>query len=389
MVPYLVLYVMVPSARVRLFMLLLFCALFHAHFAGPSGVLPIIVLATITYLCARSGSRLAIKGAIVVCVLALAFYKYAFFISVEVIGAVFSGQGKALSDYAASTLPALPPLAISFFTFEFVHYLYEVLKGGKPITSPFRFAAFAIFFPSLVAGPIKRYQQFLPSLESGLHNTDLRRCASGLVLVAVGFFKKLVIADNCTRFTEAYRDQFVELDPAMRWLFLVLLSFRIYMDFAGYSDIAIGLARIMGVDLPANFNWPYLACNIKDFWQRWHMSLSSWIRDYVYIPLGGNRGGLAKTILNAGIAFALCGLWHGPHWNFVVWGLYHGLGFGICLGYRHLGFVGARLYRLLQAVPFLGWLITYLFVAFGWLIFFYPPEEALFKMVLLFKGASL
>ncbi|HMO20280.1 MAG TPA: MBOAT family O-acyltransferase, partial [Candidatus Melainabacteria bacterium] len=101
-----------------------------------------------------------------------------------------------MSDYAVSTLPALPPLAISFFTFEFVHYLYEVLKGGKPITSPFRFAAFAIFFPSLVAGPIKRYQQFLPSLESGLHNTDLKRCASGLVLVAVGFFKKLVIADN-------------------------------------------------------------------------------------------------------------------------------------------------------------------------------------------------
>ncbi|MEZ4538056.1 MAG: hypothetical protein R3D26_24110, partial [Cyanobacteriota/Melainabacteria group bacterium] len=178
-VPYLVLYVLVPSARIRLFMLILFCAIFHAHFAGPSGVLPIIVLATITYLCARSGSRPLIKGAIVLCVLALAFYKYAYFISGEVVGVLFSGQGKALSNYAASTLPALPPLAISFFTFEFVHYLYEVLKGGKPITNPFRFAAFAIFFPSLVAGPIKRYQQFLPSLESGLHNTDLRRCASG------------------------------------------------------------------------------------------------------------------------------------------------------------------------------------------------------------------
>ncbi len=389
-IPYLVLYLAIPVARLRFYLLILFCLVFHFHFAGPAGVIPIFVLGSVTYLCALSNNRVLIQSAIFFCVAALCFYKYTFFISEEIVSLFFSGQGRELASIASSSLPASPPLAISFFTFEFVHYLYEVLKGGRPIEAPLKFVSFAIFFPSLVAGPIKRYQQFLPSLEEALGRTDWRLVASGVLLVAVGFFKKLVVADNLTLFTEAYSNRFVELSLAGRWFFLLALSYRIYMDFSGYSDIAIGLARIMGVSLPANFNWPYCAENIRDFWQRWHISLSSWIRDYIYIPLGGSRSGQLRTLFNAAVAFALCGLWHGPHWHFVLWGLYHGFGFAVCAIYRKAPFgSGEMFYRFLARFPLLKVLLTFLFVSFGWLLFFYDPQDAFFKCSLLFWGRSL
>jgi len=371
--------------------LLVFCAIFHTHFAGAAGVIPIIVLALISYGCGLSRNKHLIAAAITICVLALCFYKYLFFISDEVIGALYPEFGKSFKLIFSSVLPAAPPLAISFFTFEFVHYLYEVKKGGEPIKNPLHFALFSIFFPSLVAGPIKRYSQFIPSLEEAVKKINWRQVTLGLVLVCLGFFKKLCLADNLTSCTEYYANKFEIITLGERWLYMIGLSFRIYLDFSGYSDIAIGLARMMGITLPPNFNWPYLALNLRDFWHRWHISLSTWIRDYVYIPLGGNRHGIWRTAFNGAFAFALCGLWHGAHWNYIVWGLYHGIGVSLCLAYpKLLGSFGLKLQVFLARYWLVKWLMTYLFVAFGWILFFFPLPDAIEKIRFLFTpGYSL
>lgn len=389
LVPFLIIYWFTPRPLARMIVLLVFCAIFHTHFAGAAGVIPIIVLAVITYFCGRTQNKHAIAAAIGICVAALCFYKYLFFISDDIVGALNPELGKSFKLIFTTLLPATPPLAISFFTFEFVHYLYEVKKGGEPIKNPLHFALFSIFFPSLVAGPIKRYRQFIPSLDEAVKKIDWHNVVLGLVLVCSGFFKKLCLADNLTSYTEYYADKFHLIYLPERWVYLVALSFRIYLDFSGYSDIAIGLARMMGVTLPANFNWPYIALNIRDFWHRWHISLSLWIRDYVYIPLGGNRHGMARAIFNGALAFALCGLWHGAHWNFIVWGLYHGLGLSICLAYvTVLGNAGIKIQSFLAKYWLIKWLATYLFVAFGWLLFFFPLPEAIDKFMLLFSPDS-
>jgi alginate O-acetyltransferase complex protein AlgI len=190
--------------------------------------------------------------------------------------------------------------------------------------------------------------------------------------VLVGFFKKLVIADNA-----ALAIELLDARPgATRGsvaLLMVLLSVRILFDFSGYSDIAIGLARMLGLELPANFRYPYIARNIAEFWQRWHISLSRWIRDYIYIPLGGGRRGLLLKTVNLSIAMFLCGLWHGAAWHFGLWGLYHGFGLA-----AHSLWERSSLSRRLAGARFARWAgiaFTDAFVAFGWLLFFYPVER--------------
>lgn len=361
----------------RQWWLLIGCATFHYYFAGPAGVLPIVVLGIVTYLAALSRRRGLCSGAIALSVLALVFYKYTLFLSSGLVGYFSPELGAAAVQRAQGWLPSAPPLGISFFVFEFVHYLVEVQRGGEPIRRPLDFALFSIFFPSLVAGPIKRYTQFIPSLHAGLARVELADVAAGAQRIALGFFKKVVIADNLTLALNYHESSFATLTPGQSWLFFVGLGVRILFDFSGYSDIAIGLARLMGVSLPENFNWPYVATSLQDFWQRWHISLSSWIRDYVYIPLGGNRHGVFRKLLNGLIAFTLCGIWHGPAWNFALWGLWHGLGLAIQSTYQTaLGPVGRAIAGLFDFLPVLGWLLTILFVGFGWLLFFYPVDHA-------------
>ena len=170
-----------------------------------------------------------------------------------------------------------------------------------------------------------------------------------------------------------------------RWVIVGAIAFRILLDFSGYSDIAIGCAQLLGITLPENFNWPYAARSIQDFWQRWHISLSSWIRDYVYIPMGGNRHGALRRVCNAAFAFAVCGLWHGPAWHFVIWGVYHGLGLVICSTYRQLPAVGVKLGRFFDISPNLCLVLTQGFVWIGWLLFFYPSAQAWHMTQLLFS----
>lgn len=383
------LYWLVRAPWLRLGALLLGCTLFHAQFAGAAGMLPIIVLSLTTYAAGLWRNKWALRLGMALPVLALAFYKYTHFLSLNILGALSPELGAQADKLALAHMPATPPLAVSFFAFEFVHYLYDVGKGQPSIRNPAHFWAFTFFFPSLVAGPIKRYQQFIGSLKEGLARVVPDDIKVGLARIALGFFKKVVIADNLTAALEHYHGQYGSLGVGERWLFLVALGLRILMDFAGYSDIAIGLARLMGIRIPENFDWPYLATSVQDFWRRWHISLSSWIRDYVYVPLGGNRHGLPRKIANGLLAFALCGLWHGPAWNFVLWGVYHGVGLAISANYATLlGRPGRWLASALARAPYLGWAATLLFVLFGWLLFFYPVGEAWHLFKLLFVKAA-
>lgn len=384
---FLPLYWLMPGSRMRLFLLLAFCLVFHAHFAGAAGMIPIIVLAAITFAIGRAEKRSLCLWGIVICALSLCWYKYAHFLARDLIMPLNDSIGLDADRAVSTLLPITPPLAISFFTFEFVHYLFEVRRGNPAIKNPLSFLAFTFFFPCLVAGPIKRYGQFLPALEEGLRKPRSQMVALGLLQVAAGYAKKVLLADNLTVYIISMEPHFPYTDHCGRWLFLLALSLRIYFDFSGYSDIAIGLARMMGIEIPANFNWPYLATSVRDFWQRWHISLSTWIRDYIYIPLGGSRRGQFFRLLNATIAFAICGLWHGAAWHFVLWGIYHGAGLIVSSTYRKaLGKPGAALGKLFDRLPVLAWALTMLFVAFGWLLFFYPLNRALYMARLLMGG---
>lgn len=374
------LYWLTPSRQARLALLLAGCAIFHGHFAGAAGVIPIVVLGIATYFAGRSGRSGWCLAVIALCVASLGIYKYSPFFVGSALGFFDAQLAEKSALWIRQVLPATPPLAISFFTFEFVHYLYDVRKGRMRITSPVDFALFSIFFPSLVAGPIKRCGDFLPALHRGVAAVATADVALGLGRVAIGFAKKVLISDNLAEIINYYGPKFTEQPLGHRWLLFTAIAFRILLDFSGYSDIAIGLARMFGIALPENFRWPYLACSLQEFWQRWHISLSTWIRDYIYIPLGGSRFGVGRKILNGFIVFALCGLWHGAAWNFIMWGVFHGAGLAICSNYRQLlGRAGARIGAFFDRFTPLSWALTTGYVWLGWLLFFYPLPQA-YKM---------
>jgi alginate O-acetyltransferase complex protein AlgI len=371
------------SPLLRLWVLLVGCAVFHTHFAGPAGVIPIIVLATLTYLAGLTRKTWVCVPIIVLCVLALVFYKYTRFLGTEVLAYVWPHARDLVWHYQSRNW-MMPPLAISFFVFEFVHYLVDVCRGGPAIKNPLGFALYSIFWPSIVAGPVKRYQDFMPALHQGIRTVNTQDVAVGVTRVGWGLFKKL-IADTLTAFLTYWGPHFDSFDLLWRWGFVVGLGFRILLDFSGYSDMAIGFARMHGIRLMENFNWPYLATSITTFWHRWHISLSTWIRDYVYIALGGGRCGVLRKVGNGLLAFALCGLWHGAGWNFLVWGVYHGVGLAVSSNYRRaLGGVGEAISRWLGENTPVAWGATMLYVMVGWVFFFYPLSDACHMVGLLF-----
>ncbi|MBI5132493.1 MAG: MBOAT family protein [Rhodopseudomonas palustris] len=386
----------VPIPLARRLLLLLASVTFQVHFSGPAGVLPIIVLAVGTYFVALSRNRLLCALWITVCALALIFYKYTHFLFQGIIGVAFPDLAKSGEEALAGILPTLPPLGVSFFVFEFVHYLMEIRRGHRPIRSPLTFALFTSFWPSLVAGPIKRYRQFSVSLSHGARNVSSDDVIAGMVRLAIGICKKF-LGDVLTSWIQSQQASFDVLPLSVRWGIVVAIAFRILLDFSGYSDMAIGFARMMGIRLPENFNWPYIAHSITDFWRRWHISLSTWIRDYIYIPLGGSRHGLMRKSLNGFIAMALCGLWHGAAWNFALWGVYHGVGLAIAgaLPLPRLlsekpplvfsSFRPAALAATWLAWRGFSWAATMLFVMIGWLLFFYPVDQAFHMTLRLFS----
>ncbi len=219
------------------------------------------------------------------------------------------------------------PLAISFFTFEFVHVLVDVYLGKVRSLGLRDFALFALFFPTMVAGPIKRYQNFVPQIDQ-VRTFESLSFAAGTYRIIMGLAKKVVVADSMTPLVAPLITPGAVYGPLDYWVGVLAYTVKIYFDFSGYSDIAIGVAQLLGYDILENFDRPYRSRNISQFWRRWHISLSSWIRDYLFIPLGGSRRpGL--TLLNLGVVMAISGLWHGAAWHFVIWGLWHGAGMAV------------------------------------------------------------
>lgn len=252
------------------------------------------------------------------------------------------------------------PLGISFFTFQLISYLVDVYRGDvKTENNLWRFATYILMFPHLIAGPIVRYAQIRDELAH--RSFDHRRLGLGIQYFVSGLCQKVLIANTVAPLADYAFGLRGHLDASIAWLGIVSYTLQIYFDFGGYSNMAIGLAFMLGFTFPKNFDYPYAARSITEFWRRWHMSLSFWFRDYLYIPLGGNRGGQWKTIRNLIVVFFLTGLWHGAAWKFIIWGLFHGTFLLI-----------ERLWlsrRLVRFGSFVAWTYTILVVMVGWVFF--------------------
>lgn len=263
-----------------------------------------------------------LAGTAVACLGVLFFFKYFNFVS-ESVTAVFRLFAIQMNPVL---LNLLLPVGISFYTFQTLSYVIDVYKGDVKAEHHFGYyAAFISFFPQLVAGPIERTNNLLPQIKAE-HKFSYDQATYGLKLMAWGYFKKIVIADTLSQFVSKVYDAPQGFSGFALILATVFFTLQIYCDFSGYSDIAIGTAKLLGINLMTNFKSPYFSQSIKEFWSRWHISLSTWFRDYVYIPLGGSRVGKIRHAVNLLITFLVSGLWHGANWTFVIWGGIHGLG---------------------------------------------------------------
>jgi alginate O-acetyltransferase complex protein AlgI len=297
------------------------------------------------------------------CLTILGFFKY-FGFFVESARTLLTAAGLQPGPVL---LKIILPVGISFYTFQSLGYVFDIYRKVAPACDDFvTFAAFDAFFPQMVSGPIERGHQLIPQLQAD-HVFDPAFLQDGLSMILVGFFKKVFVADNCAVLANYAFAPATHLNGYWAVLGVVAFAFQIYGDFSGYTDIARGSAKLLGIDLVENFRFPYLAQNPSDFWFRWHISLSRWFRDYLYIPLGGNRGSRWQTLRNLGVTMLLVGLWHGASWIFVLWGAYHGV---LLILYRFppLNLLAGKEDRFsrrsLIAVP-LMWLL----VLVGWAIF--------------------
>ncbi len=271
-----------------------------------------------------------------------------------------------LLDYAL-------PIGISFYTFHGMSYVFDIYnKKQKPIKSLVNYAVFVSFFPLLVAGPIERASHLLPQIEKE-RKFSYMQSIHGCRLILWGFFKKVVIADNLSIIVDGIFQNYTSESAPNLILGAIAFSFQIYCDFSGYSDIALGTAKLFGIELLSNFKFPYFSRDIAEFWRRWHISLSTWFKDYLYIPLGGSKNGLYKTIRNTFIIFIVSGFWHGASWNFIIWGFIHSCFFlPILLSKRnrkHVNEVVAYNTKLPSRKEFLSMLSTFTLVTIAWVFF--------------------
>jgi len=321
--PCVLLYYLLPSWRnwvIVFFGVLFFLYYGNYHFGGFWGSVCVLIFAweLLTSRLYQPGSRWCLAG-IVQAVLILCAFKYLVF---------FSHAYNDVADWIQ--LPQLKgvhrlilPLGISFFTFEFIHYAADVYWGKIKKSRLDQYASFIFFFPTMVAGPIKRFQEFAPQIKHAKLNYDL--ITQGITRILCGLVKKHLFADTFALWSDHLNtDAALNADPLTLSVWILAYGMKIYFDFSGYSDIAIGSGNLFGIRVPENFNWPYLSRNITEFWRRWHISLGRWIFDYVYAPLGGSKNGEYRTWVNLMITFAVSGLWHGAAYNFILWGLWHG-----------------------------------------------------------------
>jgi len=302
---------------------------FYAVGAGPTTLLLLLTMA-VNYIAGRSlepdewalanrRKRVVLISVLCFNVASLVVWKYAGFLTMQLNGfaQLFGG------DFPVTHL--VLPIGISFYTFHNISYVVDIYRGERPaLREPVSFVTYISMFPQLVAGPIVRYREIADQLpQERTHRLD--DIAAGFPRFALGLCKKVIVADSLSPLVEAcFSTPGDKMTFAIAWLGAITYTLQLYFDFSGYSDMAIGLGRMLGFRLPENFARPYSSVTVTEFWRRWHMSLSRWFRDYVYIPLGGNRHGPARTHRNLFIVFVLTGFWHGANWTYLVWGLYHG-----------------------------------------------------------------
>lgn len=327
------LYWAIPN-RFRTTLLLVASYIFYMNWRPAYGLL-ILALTVVNYLIGLSIEKWKVQkkqilvGGLIFNLGCLCFFKYATFI----IESVFSGIHGLSSIFSPAhaeqiTSPALKiilPLGISFFTFEFIHYIVDVYRGSAAVRNFRDFALFAAFFPSQIAGPIKRFQDFTHQLKEVpvFSNANFR---DGMFLILQGLFKKIVLGDNMGYVVNTGFNHISRMGTVDTWVAVAGFTFQIFFDFSGYTDIGRGSALLLGYKVPENFNWPFLAANLTDFWRRWHISLSTWLRDYLFIPLGGSRVSPMRARFNTMLTMVLGGLWHGAAWHYVIWGAFHGTG---------------------------------------------------------------
>lgn len=266
------------------------------------------------------------------------------------------------------------PVGISFYIFTTTGYVIDIYRKIRPAEkNVLNYMSFISFFPLILSGPIERSNGLLPQFSSKRSFLYTQQ-TEGVQQVAWGFLKKLVIADNCAMIVNVAFANYAALPASSLWVGAILYSFQIYFDFSGYSDIAIGFSKLLGFKVRRNFNYPYFSINISDFWRRWHMSLQQWFTDYIYFPLGGSRCSTGRSILNTFVVFAVCGIWHGANWTFIVWGLYNAL-----LFVPYILFFKGKTKKTIDAKTTLPSvsdvfqiLVTFLFVTIGWVLFNSP-----------------
>ena len=324
-------------------------------------------------LLAREGRRWALSTGVVLAVVVLGVFKYTGW----AIG-TFNATRAQLGMGPAVGVPALlVPLGISFIAFGLIHYLVEMWRGESPAPDVFEFLTYVFFFPTVVAGPIKRYPAFISDLRHP-GALDWEGVRYGAMRVVFGLFKKIVLANTFAGLTGQLISGTVTPISGLI-VAIYAFAFQIWLDFSGYSDIAIGISRMLGFRIIENFDWPYAQSNIAEFWSHWNMSLTRFIVEYVFIPLGGSRVGRWKTARNTLLAMLVSGLWHGASWHFVIWGLYHGVGLVVHRWFKES--IGALKHRwpafahffarpVTRKIAFgLGVVVTFNFVAFGWVFF--------------------
>ena len=327
----------------------------------------------------KTTARMLLALAIAANLAALAYYKYADF---------FLRSAADLSGAHIPLLGVILPLGISFFTFTQIAYLVDVHAGKVIERNPLHYALFVTYFPHLIAGPVLHHSEMMPQFRlAQIYRPQLRNFAIGLSFLLLGLCKKVLVADSVAPIANMVfgHDPQVDLAASAAWLGVTAYTLQIYFDFSGYSDMAVGLSLLFGVRLPYNFNSPYQAWNITEFWRRWHMTLSRFLRDYLYVPLGGNRHGRARRYINLMITMLLGGLWHGASWTFVIWGGLHGaylvvnhgwLWLRERLGWKSAGDTPAAIVGRVAGVA-----LTMLCVMVGW-VFFRAPDTLSARSIL-------
>ncbi|MBV8446601.1 MAG: MBOAT family protein [Hyphomicrobiales bacterium] len=365
------------ASPLRLQVLLALSLIFYGYWDWrfvPLIVASILVNWIVARLFGKRRPTFVLPLAIVANLLVLGVFKYAGF---------FAALANAIGGLDLPELRFALPLGISFFTFHHVMYLADLDAGIAPLYGLTRYGLYIAFFPQVLSGPLVRWSEVMHQFDARAFGEGWQeRFGRGLILIAFGLAKKTIFGDGLANYANPIFNLAAEhaaLTVMQAWEGVLAFTLQIYFDFSGYTDMALGIALMFGISLPQNFNVPYRATSIADFWRRWHMTLSRFLRDYLYIPLGGNRHGLARQLLALLVTMALGGLWHGAALTFVAWGLVHGLGLGVGVLWRKAG---------LHMPALVGWALTLLFVVLAWVLFRAPSFEVAEKLYLTLAGAA-